>query len=110
MEKVYAEELAYQAFQPSSYIYIEDGYDLMSGFDLEKELIKKDLFDKLSDKSKQILNILFYSDDDILKMLSTPKTGNITKRSLMIFLQEIGFSVFNISKCFKELKMLANSL
>lgn len=76
----------------------------------ERDLITKDLFQKLSPWSKKIVDILFNADDDILKMLSTPKTGNITKRSLIIYLQEIGVPVRMIRKSFKELRLLANSL
>jgi hypothetical protein len=76
----------------------------------EKEMIKKDLFSKLNPWSQKIIDIIFDGDDDLLQMLNTPKTGNITKRSLLIYLQEIGAPIRMISKSFKELKVLANSL
>jgi hypothetical protein len=76
----------------------------------EKEMIKKDLFQKLNPWSKKIVDIIFNGDDDLLRMLTTPKTGNVTKRSLMIYLQEIGAPVRMIGKSFKELRVLANSL
>lgn len=75
----------------------------------EKETIKRDLVEKLNPYAKEILDLLFNADDDLLRMISTPKTGNITKRSLMIFLQEVGFPVKAIGKSFKELRILANS-
>lgn len=83
--------------------------EILADIDVENMVIKKDLFQKLSDDSKYILDLLFNNDDQLLEKLATPKTKNITKRSLILYL-ETKYPHKTISKCFKELKNLAEVL
>jgi hypothetical protein len=112
-EMVWAEEMCLQVWIESNWSYgLGDSMDLPSGFDLEREIIKRDLFRKLSESSREIIRIVLESeyDPEILKSISTPRTGNITKRSLSLFLQEVGIPLKTIVKSFKELHRLANNL
>jgi hypothetical protein len=104
----YAWEQAAVVYDLKNWLSFDVCYDIPSSINNEEELIKKDLFSKLSKESKSIVKLIFCSDDDILRMLSTPKTGRISRRSLMIFLQEMGYPVRTIARCFKELKQLVS--
>ena len=97
---------AYSIWEESSWKYLSDNLDLPSHFDVEQEVIHRDLLRKLSQESKKILDIIFNADDDLLRLITTPKTGQITKRSLMNYLWATGTPYKTIVKCFKELTIL----
>jgi hypothetical protein len=72
----------------------------------EQTLIQNDIISKLSNDAKFILNILFNPPDQ----LRCPKSKNITKRSLKIFLTKQKWNPLKINKVFIEMKNYVKNL
>lgn len=79
---------------------------LESDVNIEKELIKKDLKENLNTDCQFILGIIIDSPE----RLETPKTGNITIRSITLFLNKQKWNRIRINKAFKEIKNYVKNL
>ena len=86
-------ELACYAMRKDSYISYTTDFLSSPKESAETLLIKKDLFEKLSDESKKIINILLNSPQEI---------NNLT--ILREYLYNEGISYRKCSKLFKEIK------
>jgi hypothetical protein len=79
---------------------------LESDVNIEKELIKKDLKENLNTDCQFILGIIIESPEK----LETPRTGNITIRSITLFLNKQKWNRIRINKAFKEIKNYVKNL
>jgi hypothetical protein len=79
---------------------------LESDVNIEKELIKKDLKENLNTDCQFILGIIINSPE----RLETPKTGNITIRSITLFLNKNKWNRIRINRAFKEIKNYVKNL
>jgi len=79
---------------------------LESDVNIEKDLIKKDLTEKLGMDCQFILNMII----DNPEKLETPKTGNITMRSITLFLNKQKWNRIRTNKAFKEIKNYVKNL
>ena len=73
---------------------------------IEKELIKKDLKENLNIDCQFILNMII----DNPEKLETPRTGNITMRSITLFLNKQKWNRIRTNKAFKEIKNYVKNL
>lgn len=103
-EWIPAVEQAYMAWREDSWDSLSHVLiPIPSSQNLEKEIIKKDAFEKLSQEAKMIVNHIYFAPDEVLKMLTTPQRNRITKGSLNIYLREIGYPIKTVTKVFREL-------
>jgi hypothetical protein len=75
----------------------------------EEAVIKQDSFDKLSDEAKEIVNFILSQPNEILEILSTPKTKKITKNSILKHLDKMFHSKFLANKILKEISNFVKS-
>lgn len=103
-EFVPAIEQAYMAWREDSWDYLSQiQLPIPMSQDVEKEIIKKDAFEKLSQEAKMIVNHIYFAPDGVLAMLRTPQRNMITKSSLNIYLREIGYPIKTVTRVFREL-------
>jgi hypothetical protein len=84
----------------------KDNINIASNTDIESSIIQKDLINNLSLDSKFILKTIFESP----KYIETPKNGNITKRSLNLFLIKKKWNPKRINRAFSEIKIYLKNL
>jgi hypothetical protein len=75
----------------------------------EEAVIKQDSFDKLSKEARDIVNFILNQPNEILEILSTPKTKKITKNSILKHLVNIFHSKFLANKILKEISDFVKS-
>ncbi len=73
---------------------------------IEEKVIKNDLYSKLSKEAKTIIDIIVNGPGEFLDIL-TPKTGNITKRTISNFITKF---IFNRTVPTKQTKRIMNEL
>lgn len=73
---------------------------LESVYNQERQLIKKDLFRILSSDAHYVTEAII----DELPALATPKTGNITRRSISLFLRKKHWDKKRIKKTLVEIQ------
>lgn len=57
----------------------------------EKEMMKKEEYQNLSDEAKHIISLIINAPSEILEMM-TPKTKNLTIRSVSLFISKVFFN------------------
>ena len=77
---------------------------LPSSSNQERDIIKKDLFAKLSSEAKEIINIVLNSPNEILEIFKTPKYNLISRNKIKEYLVSNGWKTKSVKKAFSELK------
>ena len=77
---------------------------LPSSSNQERDVIKKDLFTKLSSEAKEVINIVLNSPNEILETFKTPKYGIISRNKIKKYLISNGWKTKFVEKVFSELK------
>jgi hypothetical protein len=75
----------------------------------ESEVIKKELYQNLSQESVEVIKMIIDSPAEILEMISTPK-GVITEKLVKKYLLRKWTSTFVVESVIKEIKNLVRSL
>jgi|WetSurSiteA1Bulk_404760.scaffolds.fasta_scaffold23949_5 hypothetical protein len=98
-------------YEPIQYlelsIYSKDdivGMTLPSKSNPEKDMIKKQIYDLLSNEAKEIIDVVINSPNEILSTLTKPVYNNIGKRSIKKFLRTKGWKWRVIDKAINELE------
>lgn len=86
----------------------EGEYILKSPLNPEKELIKKDSYQKLSREAKEIINIVLNSPQDVLELFLNPKRKNISLKRLKQVLIVNWKSTFLVENAIQEIKNWVN--
>lgn len=76
----------------------------------ERTIIKKDLFEKLSKESKEIVETVLNAPKEVDDVLRTEKYGLFSKNLIKQFFLRKGWRKEKISKAFKELKTYTENL
>ena len=107
---------AMNAARPENYIsysgidmFDEDSkhnFSLTSNTNIEESMIKKDLIDNMSQDALFLLETIINSPE----LVATPKTKNVTKKSIIIFLEDQKWHPKRIKKAFGEIKNYLKNL
>lgn len=76
----------------------------------ETLVIKKQAYERLSDEAKEIITTVCYSTGEIYDMISTPKTGVLTKKSIRKYFRRVWQSKFITEHTLREITTWANQL
>jgi DNA-binding winged helix-turn-helix (wHTH) protein len=83
---------------------------IASPHDLEINTMKKDLLSRLSREAKEVLYLICWSPDRILKTLMTGKYKVVSKDKIFNHLKSNGWKPCTINNTFSELKQLTKEL
>ena len=76
----------------------------------EEYAIKKDLFAKLSDEAREVVSIVVECPAEILSLVTTPKTGKLSKNKIKKYFEVTWRSKFIVSEVLNELREYAKQL
>ena len=105
-------DILWDLYSGEAMIYLDDeaSEELPSHcIDPEKVVIKKESFQKLSDESKEVIQMILDSPKEVLAALST-KSGLVTKRSVRQGLQKLWSSKFLAKYVIDEITNWVNKL
>lgn len=88
----------------------DDSIILRSTTDPEKEVMKRDSYEKLSDEAKEVIDIVLNAPQEIAALFQTPKTRKVSARLLKNVLVRTWKSQFIVDSIFKELRKWTQSL
>lgn len=73
-------------------------------------ILKEEAWNGLSNEAKEMVNVVLNSPSEILELISTPKSGNITKRSIRKYFSIIWKSRIITNLTIKEITRWVNKL
>jgi hypothetical protein len=76
----------------------------------EKQVIKIEAFERLSNEAKELIEVILYSPAEILKLISTPKRHKITLNAINKHLTNVFRSKFIAQEIIKEIKQWLRQL
>ena len=100
-------QLAYSAANFNNFVAIEDSEQEIPGTEIESSIVRKDLFDHLSQEAAMVAEVIFSCPAEICN----PKHNGVNKRLLHKYLRcSLHFSPKLIRRTFKELAKVAEEL
>ena len=70
----------------------------------EKQLLKKEAYDRLSNEAKEVIDLIINSPDEILQLFITPKRRLLSCSLLKQILSDSWKSKFIVEEVFQEIK------